>query len=658
LQAVTSTDPKTYAMFEKALKTYQLGTFDGIGLALRKENGLVGLDLDSCRDPDTGAFAPWALRIVQRVRTYWEISTSGTGLRGFGKGRKPGGRCRTGDFELYSHGRYLCITGHHLDGTPTTIEPVQEAIDAIYTEMFPAQERQTSNNGDSPHGEDEAIIAHLKRMVNRAKFCRLFDDGDISDYSGDHSAADQGLCRLIAFRTQEPEQIDRIFRLSALSRQKWESREDYRDQTIAKAITHVRDRYQGASAESNGQPEGEGRTPEDGDDQESKSPLTLVEVVAAFRHWLHMPHLIGALYVLLGTYAANRMSGDPLWLMLVGGSGWGKTELLMSIMRLPHVHLASTLTEASLLSGTSQREKGKESTGGVLRKIGGFGCLLCKDFTSILSMNRESSTAMLAALREIFDGEWIRHVGVDGGRTLGWKGKLAFIAGCTGAIDRFHAVVGALGERFVSFRLKDLDATQQGTQALQLVGQEAAMRKELSESVSRLFSSVTLPEKAMPLNKDETTSLVALASLAALCRSPVIRDHTGEIELILDQEAPSRLVMCLSRLYTGMQAIGVSHEEARPLIHKVALDCMPALRRDVFDQLINNDDRWKTQELATTLGYPYNTTKRTLEDLTAHGVVCRHRNGKADEWTISDAAFQLFQTAKQVFLPDLTREYE
>ena len=83
-----------------------------------------------------------------------------------------------------------------------------------------------------------------------------------------------------------------------------------------------------------------------------------------------MPHLIGALYVLLGTYAANRMLGDPLWLMLVGGSGWGKTELLMSIIRLPHVHMASTLTEASLLSGTSRREKGKDSTGGILRKIG------------------------------------------------------------------------------------------------------------------------------------------------------------------------------------------------------------------------------------------------------------------------------------------------
>ena len=172
---------------------------------------------------------------------------------------------------MYAHGRYLCITGHHLDGTPETLEPVQDAIDTVYTEMFPGQDRQSSATGASPQAEDAAIITHLKRMANGAKFCRLFDDGDISEYQSDHSAADQGLCRLIAFRTQDPEQIDRIFRLSALNRSKWESREDYRDRTIARAITHVSDRYQGVSADNNGQPRDEPHSSETGDDQKEST---------------------------------------------------------------------------------------------------------------------------------------------------------------------------------------------------------------------------------------------------------------------------------------------------------------------------------------------------------------------------------------------------
>ena len=83
---------------------------------------------------------PWALTIVEQLPTYWEISPSGTGLRGFGYGRKPGSRCRAGDFEMYVSGRYLCITGHHLEGTPASIEAVQDGIDAIYAQMFPTQQ--------------------------------------------------------------------------------------------------------------------------------------------------------------------------------------------------------------------------------------------------------------------------------------------------------------------------------------------------------------------------------------------------------------------------------------------------------------------------------------------------------------------------------------
>jgi putative DNA primase/helicase len=136
----SSTNPKAQTSFDFAYQRYQDSQteswrFDGIGLVLRPENEIVGFDPDDCADPETGEIAPWALKIVQQVPTYWERSPTRTGLRGFGKGRKPGSRCRTGDFEMYSHGRYLCITGHHLDGTPTTIEPVQDAIDAIYADL-------------------------------------------------------------------------------------------------------------------------------------------------------------------------------------------------------------------------------------------------------------------------------------------------------------------------------------------------------------------------------------------------------------------------------------------------------------------------------------------------------------------------------------------
>src|SRR5207249_2972241 len=130
------------------------------------------------------------------------------------------------------------------------------------------------------------------------------------------------------------------------------------------------------------------------------------------------------------------------------------------------VHSAATLTEAALLSGTPKKEKAAGASGGLLRTIDDFGILMCKDFGSVLSMPKETRGSVLAALREVYDGEWTRYVGADGGRLLHWKGKVGLVAGVTPTIDRQTAVMGAMGERLVLFRLPVVDAQEQGRKAL------------------------------------------------------------------------------------------------------------------------------------------------------------------------------------------------
>src|SRR5918994_248367 len=80
-------------------------------------------------------------------------------------------------------------------------------------------------------------------------------------------------------------------------------------------------------------------------------PRTLAEVVATFERWQYLPDpgvVVGA----LGTIAANLLPGDPVWLVLVGPPGAGKSEALQSTTRLPDVYGAGTLTEPALLSGS------------------------------------------------------------------------------------------------------------------------------------------------------------------------------------------------------------------------------------------------------------------------------------------------------------------
>ncbi|HLF76432.1 MAG TPA: hypothetical protein VJB57_02990 [Dehalococcoidia bacterium] len=381
------------------------------------------------------------------------------------------------------------------------------------------------------------------------------------------------------------------------------------------------------------------------DGPSTAAKLALTEVIFTFKKWLYMEDP-GVVLVVLASFAANRIASDPLWLMLVGASSGGKTETLNAISKLPDVYLAATMTEASLLSGTPKRERDGSAHGGLLRELGAFGVVVLKDFGSILSMDRNARASLMAALRELYDGSWTRYVGTDGGRTLQWEGKLGLIAGCTTAIDSHHAVMATLGERFLLFRLPLFDRRAFGGRALDNTGSEVAMRAELSAVVRRLFDSLVIPDTLPVLSAQDRDRLVSLASLISMARSAVERDgHTREIELVHDTEAPARLVQALRRLYAGLLIIGVEQPEAWRLVVKAGLDCMPKIRRTVFDLLAATKAPVTTPTIATATDYPTQTARRALEDLAAHKVTQRSKDGNSDLWQLSDEARSLLAEA-------------
>lgn len=361
----------------------------------------------------------------------------------------------------------------------------------------------------------------------------------------------------------------------------------------------------------------------------------LSDCVDTFRRWLHLPDP-GALYVTLAAVAANRGDGDPVWLLLVGAPGAGKTETLGPLASLPDCYPAATLTEASLLSGTPKKEHAADAKGGLLRDIGDYGIIVLKDFGSVLSMNRDGRAMVLAALREVYDGSWTRHVGTSGGRTLHWSGKVGLIAGCTPTIDGHHAVMGTMGERFALYRLPPGDGGEQVRRALARGDDDARMRGELSASVRAVLDHAG-PAHARELDPAAVDRLVALAELAARCRSAIERDgYTREVELIPEAEAPARIALVLRRLLDGLDVVGCPPSERWRLVTKVALDSMPALRLATLHHLVNYGTPTTAKETGEALGYPTTTARRALEDLTAHGAVRRSGDGKADLWRPSD----------------------
>jgi Bifunctional DNA primase/polymerase, N-terminal len=351
--------------------------------------------------------------------------------------------------------------------------------------------------------------------------------------------------------------------------------------------------------------------------------------VDVYRRWLHLDD-DGHVLFTLGTLAANLLEGDPVWGLLVGAPGCGKTETVAPLAGLPYVHEAAVLTEAALLSGSSTRDSERGATGGLLRQVDRFGVLLCKDLGSLLSMNRDARAAAMAALREVYDGRWARPVGTAGGRVLHWAGKCGLVGAVTPSIDRHHAVMGALGERFLLYRMGTEHPDQQARRRLANRSQECTMRAELAAAVAAVAAAVDTDRAARTLEPDEERWLVGLTMFAVHARSAVERDsYHRDVEVLPSIEAPGRLVGALSQLLAGLEALGVDDGTARGIVSKVAWDVVPHMRRLVLDHLHQHGPTWQAR-LVDATGLPATSAERTVEDLGLLGLVQRHKEGKGE----------------------------
>jgi hypothetical protein len=243
-------------------------------------------------------------------------------------------------------------------------------------------------------------------------------------------------------------------------------------------------------------------------------------------------------------------------------------------------------------------------------------------------------------LREIYDGAWTRHLGVDGGKELSWKGKLGLVFAATESLDDYHAVIASLGHRFLICRMSS-DGDDQLSKAFDHSGEAAqTMRDELAAAVTGLFAG--LQQNPPTLSEAERLRLRRVVRLAVRLRAHVERDrYTREILSIHGAEGPARMALGLERLLAGLYAIGLPREPGFAIIHHVALASTPPIRKFAYDQLTEISQT--TRMIAEALKLPTTTARRALEELEAQGLAKRVRKrvkdggdkqGGADLWTL------------------------
>jgi len=346
------------------------------------------------------------------------------------------------------------------------------------------------------------------------------------------------------------------------------------------------------------------------------------EVIGVFERWLILKDRT-PIYAVLGAVAANLLEGDPVWLGLIAPPSSAKTEILSSLSGLPYnVVQASSLSPASFLSATSKKDQDQQATGGLLRQIGEFGIIVLKDFTTMLALRPEMQQEVLAILREVYDGRYTRHVGTDGGRTLTWNGKVGLIFASTEAFDTHHAVISAMGDRYLLCRVAPVEG--QFERALDHAGEATErMRRELPEAVVRLFA--VRRTQPRPLSLEERGRISRICSLVVRLRAAVDRHrYTTEIEVVHGAEGTGRLGLSLERLLAGLDTLGVDRDVALNVVETVAMDSTPPIRRRAYEYLRDIAPRAEeTLDIAVNVKLPKKTLSRHLEDLEVQGLV-RH----------------------------------
>lgn len=124
-RAASSTDEATWSTYDEVCDALILGEFSGIGLVLGDD--VQGIDLDDCRDPDTGELSELAQEVLEKVEGYAEVSPSGTGIKLFSKTNLDTSRTKKeAGVELYREGRYFTVTGHQINGHEALPDEVQD----------------------------------------------------------------------------------------------------------------------------------------------------------------------------------------------------------------------------------------------------------------------------------------------------------------------------------------------------------------------------------------------------------------------------------------------------------------------------------------------------------------------------------------------------
>ncbi len=385
------------------------------------------------------------------------------------------------------------------------------------------------------------------------------------------------------------------------------------------------------------------------------------QVVDDFRKHIHTPDdFILGLMLEMAVVFSNNLSGEPLWLLLVGPPGGGKTLLLQAVSDLDTTHYESSLGPKTLVSGYKMPDGSDPS---LMPKIIGK-TLIIKEYTEIMSLSGADQDQLFAVLRGAYDGRVERTYPHGVTRIYPIPGSdkktchFSMLAGVTNAIHGDSRA--ALGERFLKFQLfpDDYDPVMQIKSAI-----DTGIRQEIPEFELREAASAFLEYKlkqyasypklpTVPKWIQEQT--IGLSQIVSIIRAMVSRKQ-GELVYRPAPEIGTRLskqIIKLSQCIAFILGKTEVDAECYKIVQRVGMDTCYGWARDVVKTVAAHKEGIRKEEICKEARMGPSNCSRHLEDLYELGALdytCPKTGFKGNPpkiWTLSPLMIKLFDMAK------------
>lgn len=336
--------------------------------------------------------------------------------------------------------------------------------------------------------------------------------------------------------------------------------------------------------------------------------------------------------------------GAPVWLVIIGASSGGKTQILkpLSMTNDKFIHSVDDLTPNTLLSGANIG-KGKDPS--LLTRIGKKGIIVISDMTVLFSKDAAVRDEILGAFRMMYDGYYTKNVG-NKAEALKWEGEIGIIAGSTPSIYGHFEAVADMGERFIYYRMKEYDALK----ATQIAMSREIYGKELHQKLSNYYaeyikdvidyhSTHEIPD----IPEDIKQRIMRVAVLTERIRTTSHVDWQRNMDKLPVAAYPMRLSLQMRSIAKGLQLMRLAEGEelgsedfkiidwvGYSLANEEKRACLRHLCQQPYDKFV------KTHTIADLVGLDTNIIKIILQNLSAIGILKRSGQNGEFTWKIAD----------------------